>query len=433
MKRFYTMLLACLVILSTQAQSLVFEETFEDWYSGKMIQWNDDWTSTSNTNGWSATGDGRIQGFDWRGGIQTLNPYSNWAVGQSVVLTVDIDVQLLDAPIFDNRKFTLFGLVADGLNTNGQNNMAGETYNANTLGFEVQQSSWDDNGSLPNGTMRVFSYFGASNAEALLIDANKWGLDPNDIAAAGTPDIQSDVIRITYTATKTAVQDIFSIDVMVENVDTGDSWVLRNTQVENSTIYSASDVYFTAASEFGGNCMFIGNVKIESMTVAETLAMAKANLTLGDVSAVTEDIVLPLMQNGATVSWESSNLSVVANDGSVVQPSGSDAALTLTATIELDGLTETKTFEVIVKEGTATNLENKTKEAGINVYPNPVIDVLNITDVADGSVITIHSATGSIVSVIRAAGGLTQVDLSSQPTGVYLVKVADKVTRVLKK
>ncbi|WP_282037100.1 T9SS type A sorting domain-containing protein [Saccharicrinis aurantiacus] len=81
----------------------------------------------------------------------------------------------------------------------------------------------------------------------------------------------------------------------------------------------------------------------------------------------------------------------------------------------------------------ALDIENDIKEVSLNVYPNPVVDVLNITDVADGSIITVYSATGSIVSVIRAAGGLTQVDLSSQPTGVYLVKVADKVTRVLKK
>lgn len=88
----------------------------------------------------------------------------------------------------------------------------------------------------------------------------------------------------------------------------------------------------------------------EDPAIAE-VATAKANLDLGDISAVTEDLTLPGTQDEATVTWASSDTSVISNDGKVTRPAKgeADATVTLTATIEVGSVSDTKDFVVTVK------------------------------------------------------------------------------------
>ncbi|GAB6006821.1 hypothetical protein JCM12214_27210 [Geobacillus vulcani] len=86
------------------------------------------------------------------------------------------------------------------------------------------------------------------------------------------------------------------------------------------------------------------------------VAAAKAALAIGyasgdDANNVTQDLTLPTTSNGATITWTSSNPSVVATDGKVTRPATgqSDATVTLTATITKGSATDTKTFTVTVK------------------------------------------------------------------------------------
>lgn len=86
-------------------------------------------------------------------------------------------------------------------------------------------------------------------------------------------------------------------------------------------------------------------------TTEDLLQRDAEALTLGDTSAVTSDLTLPATgASGATISWESSSTAVVAADGTVTRPAPgeSDAVVTLTATLTLNGLTQTRTFEVTV-------------------------------------------------------------------------------------
>jgi hypothetical protein len=96
------------------------------------------------------------------------------------------------------------------------------------------------------------------------------------------------------------------------------------------------------------------NVVVEptSATDLGKLAIAKANLSLGNISAVIANLTLPSLQNGATVTWSSSNLAVIANNGNVTRLT-SDTVVTLTATITVGLEVTTKLFNVTVK-GTAT-------------------------------------------------------------------------------
>ncbi len=87
------------------------------------------------------------------------------------------------------------------------------------------------------------------------------------------------------------------------------------------------------------------------LTDAEKVAVAKANLTLGDISAVTADLTLPGTQNEATVTWTSGNTNVITNDGKVTRPAAGqpDVNVTLTATITAGEASDTKDFIVTVK------------------------------------------------------------------------------------
>lgn len=85
----------------------------------------------------------------------------------------------------------------------------------------------------------------------------------------------------------------------------------------------------------------------------QKVAKDKEWLDLGDVSAVTEDLTLPVKgAAGSDISWTSSNPDVIATDGKVTRPeAGSgDAKVTLTATITAGKESAIKTFEVTVKQ-----------------------------------------------------------------------------------
>ena len=76
------------------------------------------------------------------------------------------------------------------------------------------------------------------------------------------------------------------------------------------------------------------------------------NLSLEYLSQIKEDINLPVDGlNNAEISWESSNTNVINNDGLVTRPlmGEEDEVVTLTATITLGELEDTKAFEMTVK------------------------------------------------------------------------------------
>jgi hypothetical protein len=88
-----------------------------------------------------------------------------------------------------------------------------------------------------------------------------------------------------------------------------------------------------------------------SLTDANRLAGDVAALDLGDLSAVTGNLVLPTSGTyGSTIVWSSSDPSVISSTGVVDRPAALDgpAAVTLTATLTKGSGSETKTFEATV-------------------------------------------------------------------------------------
>jgi len=99
--------------------------------------------------------------------------------------------------------------------------------------------------------------------------------------------------------------------------------------------------------EIDGECVDI----VVEPTDAELVLEAKDALDLGDISAVTEDLVLPTAGlNDTEITWSSSNTYWISTEGAVNRPQYSygDMPVQLTATITLNNEVLEKVFEVTI-------------------------------------------------------------------------------------
>ena len=85
----------------------------------------------------------------------------------------------------------------------------------------------------------------------------------------------------------------------------------------------------------------------------------KSLLTEYDLKNITDNITLPKNVEGATISWSSSNSSVISGNGVVNRPEKGqgDVSVTLTASIDVDGTTSSTTYALTVKELTDAERE----------------------------------------------------------------------------
>lgn len=72
------------------------------------------------------------------------------------------------------------------------------------------------------------------------------------------------------------------------------------------------------------------------------------HFTLGDLSAVSDDLILPDASGKASITWNSDNEAVLANDGTVTRPD-EDTAVTLTAVFCFGSASVEKTYTATVK------------------------------------------------------------------------------------
>ncbi|MDD4583714.1 MAG: X2-like carbohydrate binding domain-containing protein, partial [Eubacteriales bacterium] len=173
------------------------------------------------------------------------------------------------------------------------------------------------------------------------------------------------------------------------------------------------------------------------------MAKARANLTLGDLTAVTANLTLPATQDDATITWVSSNTEVITNDGKVTRPAfvEGDATVTLTATITVGSESDTKTFTVTVlaMEAPATHIITIAtvvggtanisidKSEGVpandkvtvwiaNIEPGKQFKSITVTDAVDGAVATTEVEAGKKYTFTMPAKAVTiKVELESIP------------------
>lgn len=169
-------------------------------------------------------------------------------------------------------------------------------------------------------------------------------------------------------------------------------------------------------------------VYAEEKSDAKKVEEAKAALTL-DVTSTGVSFKLPLVgENGATISWKSSNTDVIAINGedAVVTAPAADTLVKLTATIKIGEAQDTKEFDVTI---TATipefDVTITQPAAGGTVVVKNGADVIATGKVQQGTMLTItatpQDAQHELVAIKVNGKAIEAVD------GVYSVKVTEPV------
>lgn len=163
----------------------------------------------------------------------------------------------------------------------------------------------------------------------------------------------------------------------------------------------------------------------QQLTDTDKVAADKTSLAIsfteGDSAvSVTSKLALPALGvNGSTVTWISSNPAVISNDGkTVARPAAGqgDVAITLIATITSNGVTDVKTFNLVVKQQLTDVQKAAADKAALQIgfggtdTAASVTSKLSLPAVGmNGSIIVWYSSNTAIISdsgtVIRPAAG----------------------------
>ncbi len=253
------------------------------------------------------------------------------------------------------------------------------------------------------------------------------GLGGCSATSEGLSDLDSvaadkDALDISYAGTDsvTSVTQALTLPTTGDN-GTTITWVSSDTTVianDGAVTRPAADATVTLTAtitknEASDTKTFTLTVK-KTLSDAESVAADKAALDIGyagtdSATSVTQDMTLPTTgASGTTISWASSDTTVIADTGAVTRPdvnAANDASVTLTATITKNSESDTKTFALTVKKEQVdiTNLDSA--EFSLTVTNT------NVTALAGGT----HTATVG-GSLTLTAG--TDYDLSITGTGV---------------
>lgn len=201
--------------------------------------------------------------------------------------------------------------------------------------------------------------------------------------------------------------------------------------------YTADNYFKGKVADFRLYSRALSSTEIAELSntgAADIVAMDKAALSLGDLSQVTSKISLPTSGvNGSSITWISSDTSLISSTGEVTRPvyPDTDKQATLTATITRGSVSDTKTFQVTVKaltQGQNQTIENAKKQLLIrnadDIRGNITLPSAIVTD---GVTVKITWSTDkpSIVNVNEAvnsgydntpAGVVTRPDKDTQVT-----------------
>jgi hypothetical protein len=173
--------------------------------------------------------------------------------------------------------------------------------------------------------------------------------------------------------------------------------------------------------------VFIVTVKAQ-MTDAQAVAAAKTALAIGyaagdSATSVTQNLTLPVTgSEGCTISWASSDPSLISITGAVQQPVTGNAEVTLTATISSHAVSDTAQFTVTVIGQMSDADPVAAAKAALNIVYAAGDSAASVTQNvtlastgSDGCTISWSSDTPSVISI---AGAVTQPP--SQPVIVTL-------------
>ena len=162
-------------------------------------------------------------------------------------------------------------------------------------------------------------------------------------------------------------------------------------------------IYNTALTQAQIAALAVNTAKLDTLTFGDLVDSVKYKLTLGDLSAVTTNLTLPTADGDVTISWASSNASIISTAGVVNRPLAGSANvnLTQTATITKNFVSKTKVYNATVL-AQYTNTQSTTLDAGNLTVSGNVNNLRSNLQLAtagnEGSTITWSSDKPTILS-----------------------------------
>lgn len=157
----------------------------------------------------------------------------------------------------------------------------------------------------------------------------------------------------------------------------------------------------------------------------ELVEDARDALLVSGLDSVTSNLSLPTSgRNGTTITWASSDASVIAANGTVTRPAeGEDnVTVTLTATVSLNEESAERSFEAFVLAFEPSNLFTDFTELYANSNINDLITVEGtVSSVFDGGFFVYDGAEhiGVYIGSGGTGGGLTELGDEVRVTGLY--------------
>ncbi len=132
---------------------------------------------------------------------------------------------------------------------------------------------------------------------------------------------------------------------------------INGAKSEQASSYKLSDLLGKSSVAYIGRANWVNGEYASGYMddfVIYNYAMTVPEIDLGDLSAVVSDITLPTaLEDGSTVKWESSDASVITNNGKVTRPENGSVDVVIKATIMTDTHTISKEFKATVIGKTA--------------------------------------------------------------------------------
>ncbi len=195
----------------------------------------------------------------------------------------------------------------------------------------------------------------------------------------------------------------------------------------------------SAAICAGDSYDFIGTAYTNAGTYYKTLTAASGCDSIVELALTVNQLPVPVITaNGNELSTGTFDAYEWFLDG---QPIADATAATYTATVDGDytvkvsnANTCSATSAIYIYKDIKTSISDGLINGAVQVYPNPVVDLLHIALAdAPGLEVTVSSVNGNIVKYIKTESDKADISLSELPAGVYVLRIVAGETTMIRK
>jgi hypothetical protein len=164
-------------------------------------------------------------------------------------------------------------------------------------------------------------------------------------------------------------------------------------------------------------------VNVSSIVISGTNGVSYINYGENDNTLQLSATILPTNATVQTVTWsiaEGENIASINQSGLLTATGNGVVKVKAEAT---DGSKVAATFSVTVSGFTALKINT---ESNITLYPNPVVNTLNISNAENISRIVICNMMGQVVRNLNNTENLVSINLSDLKSGIYIIKLMNE-------